>query len=425
MTPYPRYRTDLVEVQTCYTAPRLVQFGSQTVTFTSESEARNWKPAWADQQITVERPTTVSDGRTMDDFVVPKFKERLASGDIIKTNPMLYTNRILSKPAECTVVTKEVYKSGNSWKASWAGAHVARRVQPSIPSYSPAYGRMITEVRAKAATGFMDVLTSAAELGKTIQMIVGFKRRVREMIRDLVSSWATKRGRLSTYLSFGQVMTELSSYWLEFRYGWRILWYEYNSIVDVINAMRGDFVRRAFRTTEMMPTSESTKRVTVLNGSPVLLDFVSTEVRGGTARAGTTCRADIRTHVSIDPLVTAWELMPLTLVLDIFWNIGDVLAASSPFNRVVEEDVWTSLESSNTVYGDWDLRSVPSGREVYRFEPTGSFWFNQRRVREPAKPVAEFHPHVNMSWAKALDLGSLVMVLKDSVFLELRQRTKL
>lgn len=49
------------------------------------------------------------------------------------------------------------------------------------------------------------------------------------------------------------------------------------------------------------------------------------------ARASVGVKVSTRTETMFDPLVTAWELVPFSFVLDWFVNVGEALAAFSPF----------------------------------------------------------------------------------------------
>lgn len=419
-TPRRRTRGDYVSVPGSSNVPLSGGRRIQSPWYRSHGEAVAWRPSNCSMDMSV--PSWMVErfsGDVMDDYVVPNFRKRLASGELIPTNP-----RSLTRTAEGFyrnfVAARAIRQSGVYWYAEWSWNTVLFTPGTHLPPSPPVNGVLI-EAHAKMQAGFMDALTSAAELGKTIKLITGFKKRLMEMLQGLVKAAvrALRAGKGRNRLfSVAEVIERMSSMWLEYRYGWRILWFEYNSIVKVVNDLGSEFVRRSFRATELGPTTETKDFYD--NGYQ---NWTVHRVSSSTVRAGATGEMPITGQVSLDPLVTAWELLPLSFVIDMFWNVGDVLQAFSPTQPVKPVDSWTSTERVSHAFVEFGLSSsMPNEVMANETIVHGDIPFILRRDRTRASPEVEFISEVNLSWQRAADLGALSVVLGGMILKELAQK---
>lgn len=406
-----RVRDSRVPVSTQTGRFRSGGYTNKAWTFSTWAQADQFRPPEFSMIPSPGTGNTVLDGKYMVDVEVEDFKKRLASGDLIPTNPMSSSNSTLGVGYWAIYCYRRRMSPspGYFWTVRWS--YVSEH-QISLASYKPNYQSMLQAARARAAVSYMDLLTSSSELGKTVSMIVGFKRRVREMVDSLVKAWVAK-GRSRKFRSLKAALEDLSSFWLEYRYGWRILWYEYNSLVDVVNATLEGTYRKSFRETLLLPTDE---KVTVTNRDGFTIR--RTVVTTGTARAGVTAGATLNNRFALDPLTTAWELLPLSFVLDWFWNIGDALTANSPFSRIREEDCWSSIKRQAFAFVEHTPYGIPSDAEMMR-NNTGrsgdSYPFLESYSRSKLNPGIDISPRINLSPLKALDMGSLVVVLHRQI----------
>lgn len=159
---------------------------------------------------------------------------------------------------------------------------------------------------AKIYASGWDTLTFLAELRKTVGMILGLARKVRRL-REL----------------------ELRKEWLELRYGWRTLWYDIEDIVKVLNNIDGE--RKRYR-----ETAGSTENYTSSLGwsqpdwAYVGLTLHVSYVR--TVRVGSrgTVVADIEPpQLRFNPVITAWELVSYSFVVDWLLNISQWIESLS------------------------------------------------------------------------------------------------
>lgn len=162
--------------------------------------------------------------------------------------------------------------------------------------------RLLITAASRMIDGF-DALTFAVELRSVMRMLVGILQR-----------WLTK-------LRSGRI----EDLWLEGRYGWRPLIYDYLSLVEAIKHLDRSIERLHERAGLNNSTSEMADVIRNWN-FPNELKFsylVGTQ---------TNVRADVMADVAIppfriDPVNTAWELIKFSFVIDWFVDVGSWLAA--------------------------------------------------------------------------------------------------
>lgn len=167
-------------------------------------------------------------------------------------------------------------------------AYVSDRITGSLDQYTAI-------AAAKLVSKGWDALTFAAELHKAIRMFRGLL------------------GRFITLLQSGRAQ----DLWLEGRYGWRLMLYDMNDIIDIINGCGNDrkrFTERAGYTENFTNTWVESTTVGISTFDIRFSDRVTLGVRGSVG-------ADITPpRYYLDPINTAWELIPWSFVVD--WIIG-------------------------------------------------------------------------------------------------------
>lgn len=196
---------------------------------------------------------------------------------------------------------------------------------------------LLTEAISKWRSQGFDMLTFMAELRKTQDMIVGANHRFRQVSSDIM---AVLRRRNTRFRDMSEVSDAFLHLWMEGRYGWRLLYYDLLSIQDAVS--------ENFETLSRYNASES---VTQESTSPWSSHYfyrwrtVTTTVHS--ARAGVIGSMNMG-RVSFDPIVTAYEVIPYTIVLDWLIGLSSTLRAASPFARGTIDGTWTSLKSETT-----------------------------------------------------------------------------
>lgn len=383
--------------------------------FSTQGEAEGWRPP---AQYLVPAVPTFNRvkfiGQTTVDELTPGYFALRRAGKVLPINSFSSTLEDESLIAQAFHCQRRIYAIAGGWRAqfhsntAWCWGNLPNPPSPG----SINWGAMEAAAGARVQLGAWDALTSVSELHKTVALIVGFKRRVREATIRLVRDWWKWRGGRSKGLpTVGRAMREIASFWLEYRYGWRLLYFEYQSLSRVISDLETGNARPRAYETQSLPSSDAEYSSTMTSITGVLR--VSS-----TRTARVSCIGDFKTNVpiSFDPINTAWELLPLSFVLDMFWNIGDNIAAFSPlargdlsFARTLTREVSGTVEWSPINIADyqtfiWDTTPLRQGNLI-----------RSVKTRTPSQGQVGLQSSLNPGFAKALDLGSLTAVLYGTI----------
>lgn len=191
-----------------------------------------------------------------------------------------------------------------------------------------------------------DFSTFLLEFGKTVKMFTQLSGRLLRFYRQVTKGLSTSRPDV--------VLKAVSEAWLEYRYGWRILYYDIQDFLKTLDRLRG--VRENIVRSSREQTSQSTREVVLnsfgdqFNRYKIPIKVLATT--SWTARSGAIGQTETSLDVSIDPIVTMWELTRWSFVLDWFFNVGSFLQAVSPF------------QSGNVKFGWGSVKGVTSLRVV-------------------------------------------------------------
>lgn len=208
-----------------------------------------------------------------------------------------------------------------------------------------------TAVIADALSGY-DLLTEIAESRETFSFITGkvseFADSVLELAREDENAW--RRGRRLTtkdlLKSSDRALRKLGGRWMEYRYAIMPLFY---SLKDVTELMGSSDAR--YKTSRKKGRIESIRTDTSLPVSGFFLERVVT----GTIIVSSTSKArfdlegltSLYAHsISLNPFKTAWELVPLSFVIDWFLNIGDVITTATSIDFSSQRVNCTSVRTA-------------------------------------------------------------------------------
>lgn len=163
-----------------------------------------------------------------------------------------------------------------------------------------------------------DAFTFLAEFRKTVAMFSQAVGRLRAM-EDTFQQWYRKVG------SKTHPAIALGNFWLEYRYGWRTLWYDMVDIAEALTGLnqgRTRFKQRAGKSTKTAKSVDYTYAGT-FGFTVTAVDEVNTSLRGNVV-------ADIDPpEFQFNPLTTSWELVRFSFIIDWFLGIGQWLATLS------------------------------------------------------------------------------------------------
>lgn len=126
-----------------------------------------------------------------------------------------------------------------------------------------------------------------------------------------------------------------------------------------------------------------------------------------------------------DPAVTAWEVVPFSFIADWFINIGDAIAAFSPFATGTFKYATFSTTVEDIVTHSGYVSSRPGGRAIVEFSNPSTLTITETtytRTLHTVTPNLSFK--VNLNAAKIVDLVALAWALRGN-FRKLASVTRL
>lgn len=387
--------------------------------------------------------------RTMDDELSPGYFNSKRRGLHLPVNPMTksgvktFTSGSITADWKSThvasgFVNHETHVSGDV--ISWISAHG----YPAMPEYpqrmdwkgltadpsAPDDSNLLIEALAKVNTDAWDLGTFLAEITKTVGLINRFRGNVERRSSSIVQSLKARKVR--PWASTAAVLTAFSESWLEYRYGWRTLVFDLQDIAEALERLN-QLKSRPKRGSSFAETvaensvqMQLTPYISFIAGTPTPMgstlarfDVTYSQVRSRYARASVMVEALANDLAFIDPLTTAWEIVPFSFIVDWFVNIGDLVKAYSPFvsgnllhgvlshgDRLTETTSVISSADAFTLYGydnsDYIVEhSVVANQRVVESETYD---------RAAASPSFTLHTKFNVDLSKVVDLSTLFVL---------------
>lgn len=297
--------------------------------------------------------------KTIVDTETPGFYSLLHCGKFLPLNPVVITT------------VKETRRAGNGdshsnliggcYRNKSTGPTHATSTEPPLDLPDEGLSQLVaTDALADAKSTAFDVLTTIAELKETADLIrtnwTRIARTMREIFRlaDLVYrkkwkqlSWMTNRS-LRRRRSLLARSKELASLWLEYRYG---IMPNVYAIQDAIKALelkytKGQVIRGKSSTTQSL--NKSTTGSLVLSADQTV--YYSDVWTGSRTYRGSAYVkiSDNRVRFGFDPLVTTWERIPFSFIVDWGLKVGNWLKAWSPFSGTETLGVMVSIKDDYT-----------------------------------------------------------------------------
>lgn len=271
---------------------------------------------------------------------------------------------------------------------------------------------MITSVLADANQGYWDLLTEMAELPETIRWaydLIGQATAATKAARNKEIVLRKKYER--KLMTAVQLASAIASVWMQYRYAIKPLAYSLNDIQDVLlNYYHLFRTSRDFRDRSENWKTGITTRAS-LNNLYSEVTVSECKLRAYIKRSydASSTLADLLRNYSINPVTTAWELVPLSFVADWFVNVGDFLAAWTGPNVHVHQASSISLKSVGkvTLYNEQN----PDQKIVATVK------YYDRRGLNPVEHIAlKFDPYID--WKRSLDALALLWGSQRSLLVE-------
>lgn len=262
-----------------------------------------------------------------------------------------------------------------------------------------------------------DTLTFVAELRSTINTISTLGRALNRNSLQMASE-AFRRSRGNP----GKAWDLFRSYWLLGRYGVRPIVYDIEAAFKAAEKLISG-IGQPFVLGKGYQTQSISEHATWVDSSPpyYVANGEHSLVGQWQIRSQAACLLDrpLAGVVSNDPLVTAWELIPYSFVIDRFINLGAWISTLAPTLGGSLELLSTSLKfegtyTSHRVFGfapGYGSGAIDNGTFVRKLRVYTRGPFN-------SVPLPPFHPRITPAFA--VDLMALFVSGRNKVFAKLR-----
>lgn len=276
-------------------------------------------------------------------------------------------------------------------------------------------GDLVTAALAESKEAAVDLLTSLAEMPETVEMIVNILKGIRRPLHNAKKYMKQLRRQKA------KAVDTATQTWLLYRYG---IMPAVFTTQDALKAIKQEFVKyqttrkrerssdeRSVHPFELHPRSSGWDAHLVVKGRYV----ISHDVEHRCWIKQCFNEDSLRRRFGINPALTAWELVPLSFVVDWFIQVGDFIQAVSPSLYSQRASTY-SIRSTSTLRGvidsvedSWDAR----GTVDYTFKEShgqaeihAEFWRYDRVIINPESHLT-LPTGVNLNLKRTLDGFSL------------------
>lgn len=359
--------------------------------------------------------------KDMWDVVSENYTSRIANGEIIN-NPMEQQVNVVND-GQGTINRSWINRSasppytysGFRWTGTYPLFNTGVYSLPATPSISEdVIDEAITAAWAKISANEADMLVQLGEAKETVSSLKSIFTRAYRIFRHVK--------RLNAKALLREITPkQLADRYMEARYALRPLMYDAKGIMALFEENQKE-PRQTFRSKKENVNIDSYENVTLrdLSGeSPTGRIYYGNQLasRSLTVRAGvlTALEAIANSNFSrmgfFEVVESGWELVPLSFVVDWFFNVGKFIASWTPnygFKTLASWYVVTDTTClTSTVTSA--VNTVAANYEDY-FDVTGSLstiYTTKYRCPNPSRPqLPQFT--VNMNWWKTLDLGIIL-----------------
>lgn len=353
------------------------------------------------------------------DVKTPRFQSLLECGKFLPLNPFTIrtsVDEILSmtfdhgrwfNPGQCAAnpgrKIREIfgpYTRNRPWSLSI----------PDVPDGTKS--AVVNAAVAEARNAVWDVLTDIAELRETIalfrssaQTVFGLSTRLAETASRIARQ--TRKRPL-------KVFAEL---WLQYRYGWQPVVYSLQNAVETMNRD----VPKWKKGRGYQEISDTLIDVEPFSGPSYAGEWSETLEFTQKVRGWAAAELMWQDNYRIDPLVTGYEVIPFSFIVDWFVDVGSWLEAISPFasgstlgsclsiqtssKRMMFEHIWDTNTTES--YGDGDSTGKIREEVVEEY------------IRLPyGTSLPGWNPRINLP--RAVDAVALIIALASGTYRNLR-----
>ena len=388
-------------------------------------------------------PTTqvasyVAETKTMEDRITPGYRRLRAMNLVLPVNGLRVKRQVVSlEPG--VISQKNTFFSYSDRCYEMSGDIVVPTAwRDSVPQLSDSldFGPSSSEVNAvsiealaTARQKMFDVMTFAAEFTKTAEMLQTTVNRYTQRVLLVEERarvvWRTSKRKTLAAQGLTSIADVFGSIWMEYRYGWTPLSFEVKALYQQILALESIYNRvRGSADSDPVIVSQSGGSPSwgegvILGNSHISGSYYwkSSTTKRDTYQVRATAMVQMETafQSTLDPLITAYELVPYSWMLDWFVNIGSLLRAFSPFARGTLVSSGVTVTKSRSLKTTVFVEPYSSYYRVIRNQPSTGMVELMDITRRPHVPTADLHFSADINVWRMLDVAALAMRRLDKV----------
>lgn len=354
--------------------------------------------------------------KTITDVVTPNFRTLKKCGDFLPLNPVTIVTAVEERiPGD----VNSLYKFGSSTYRYTGKYHLADSWHFPLPTVEQSMiDAAVLRAAANAASAQWDVLTTLAEIRSTVDTLRGLAYAFNNR-----TSWAAEKAWASRGLR-KHAWDRFREIWLTARYGVRPIIMDIKNSYAALRALNDQLDRVIGRGRQDTTVEDqfATSPTPVWEGQHYWRDETLTAtitVRGWASHKFETTWSK---SFGADPLVTAWELIPYSFIVDWFISIGDWVSTLRPRFTGSYEGLASSTKVvvEQKLVSHWEVL-VPSatasgGRTCTTIRTTERY----QRLPVSSVPFPPVNPELNLG--RITDLATIFITGRENVFKILQRR---
>lgn len=350
----------MYDAQNPYNRSRLTD--SRTTTYVSFKQTRTGVADWIDGPY----PKSWKQGvyRSIQDQIHPNFKRRIAKGEPIFGNLLLVNTE--RSAANISATTPAYLYAGKTCTYSAFGdlcgyyenssSILASLLSVSAADQDRAVGVALVNAYAKMNSASLMSGEILADLDQTVSML----RRPMKGAIDLVARMAkSKQRHLGKTAASAQRAT--ANTWLEYRYGWKPLLMDADTIVGGATKMAASHKKRLVARASESQELNSTKSFSADGGGTTWLKASGSCTLRNSVQAHAGCLYEVVNRTTSEQLLaffglrprdvpaTLWEITPYSFVVDWFVNVGPWIQAITPVPGINVLGTWVTVKNMKTI----------------------------------------------------------------------------
>lgn len=216
---------------------------------------------------------------------------------------------------------------------------------------------LVTATRASANSGIYDLLTEVGELPETLKFIYVLVKEAITLFRQTRRE-VLRLGRPKTPREAADIASKTAELWLAWRYAVKPILYSVDDLIELL----------AVDASKYLTTRDGERASVTINhfGQDIEVPvihrcFIKRRYSANTSYGD---------HIKWSFLPTAWELVPLSFIIDWFFNVGDYLSSFGVPDAVTQEACQYSWQIKDTVdFTTPEGSLVRADLKLYRARP--------------------------------------------------------